>query len=155
MDLPQVKSAEGKGLLKAEYYRFKEAMEALTGKSVDAGGLKEGIKTVNAKRRALHRLSILRKADPAPISGLDALLANQVSFYDNPARFTESLNKICDELETRIRNKEGVVPGKTPRILVSGCPMAVPNWKLPWIVETSGAVIVGEESCVGERGVVT
>jgi benzoyl-CoA reductase/2-hydroxyglutaryl-CoA dehydratase subunit BcrC/BadD/HgdB len=31
--------------------------------------------------------------------------------------------------------------------------MAVPNWKLPWIVETSGAVIVGEESCVGERGI--
>ena len=30
--------------------------------------------------------------------------------------------------------------------------MAVPNWKLPSIVETSGAVIVGEESCVGERG---
>jgi benzoyl-CoA reductase/2-hydroxyglutaryl-CoA dehydratase subunit BcrC/BadD/HgdB len=30
--------------------------------------------------------------------------------------------------------------------------MAVPNWKLPWVVETSGAVIVGEESCVGERG---
>jgi benzoyl-CoA reductase/2-hydroxyglutaryl-CoA dehydratase subunit BcrC/BadD/HgdB len=30
--------------------------------------------------------------------------------------------------------------------------MAVPNWKLPWIIETSGAVIVGEESCVGERG---
>ena len=31
--------------------------------------------------------------------------------------------------------------------------MAVPNWKVPMIVETSGAVIVGEESCVGERGV--
>jgi len=30
--------------------------------------------------------------------------------------------------------------------------MAVPNWKLPWIIETSGAVIVGEESCIGERG---
>ncbi len=30
--------------------------------------------------------------------------------------------------------------------------MAVPNWKLPFIVETSGAGIVGEESCVGERG---
>jgi benzoyl-CoA reductase/2-hydroxyglutaryl-CoA dehydratase subunit BcrC/BadD/HgdB len=28
----------------------------------------------------------------------------------------------------------------------------VPNWKIPSIVETSGAVIVGEESCVGERG---
>jgi len=39
-----------------------------------------------------------------------------------------------------------------PRIVVSGCPMAVPNWKVPAIVESMGAVIVGEESCVGERG---
>jgi benzoyl-CoA reductase/2-hydroxyglutaryl-CoA dehydratase subunit BcrC/BadD/HgdB len=93
----------------------------------------------------------LRKADPAPISGLDALLANQVFFYDNPARFTESVNKICDELGSEL-NKKGVFPKKTPRILVSGCPQAVPNWKLPMIVETAGAVIVGEESCVGERG---
>jgi benzoyl-CoA reductase/2-hydroxyglutaryl-CoA dehydratase subunit BcrC/BadD/HgdB len=30
--------------------------------------------------------------------------------------------------------------------------MAVPNWKVPFIIEKSGAVIVGEESCVGERG---
>jgi benzoyl-CoA reductase/2-hydroxyglutaryl-CoA dehydratase subunit BcrC/BadD/HgdB len=30
--------------------------------------------------------------------------------------------------------------------------MAAPNWKVPALVEGSGAVIVGEESCVGERG---
>jgi benzoyl-CoA reductase/2-hydroxyglutaryl-CoA dehydratase subunit BcrC/BadD/HgdB len=30
--------------------------------------------------------------------------------------------------------------------------MAVPNWKLPMLIEGSNAVIVGEESCVGERG---
>jgi len=30
--------------------------------------------------------------------------------------------------------------------------MAVPNWKLPMLIESSNAVIVGEESCVGERG---
>jgi benzoyl-CoA reductase/2-hydroxyglutaryl-CoA dehydratase subunit BcrC/BadD/HgdB len=30
--------------------------------------------------------------------------------------------------------------------------MAVPNWKLPAIVESTGAVIVGEESCIGARG---
>ena len=29
--------------------------------------------------------------------------------------------------------------------------MAVPNWKLPYIIESSGAVIVGEESCIGTR----
>ena len=152
MDIPQVKSAEGRVLLKAEYLRFKEAVEELTGVTIDATGLKKGIEVVNNKRKAIHRLSSLRKADPVPVSGLDALLANQVFFYDDPVRFTESVNKICDELEQRIEKKEGVFPEKTPRILISGCPMAVPNWKLPWIIETSGAVIVGEESCVGERG---
>jgi len=152
MDIPQVKSVEGRSILKAEYLLFKEAVEKLTGVTIDAARLKKGIEIVNNKRKAIHRLSSLRRADPAPISGLDALLANQVFFYDNPVRFTESANKICDELEQRIEKKEGVFPEKTPRILISGCPMAVPNWKLPWIIETSGAVIVGEESCVGERG---
>jgi len=152
MDLPQVKSEHGRALLKAEYHRFKEAVEDLTGVAVTAESLKEGIRTVNAKRASIHRLSSFRKADPAPISGLDALLANQVFFYDNPVRFTESVNKICDELEARVGEKKGAFPAGTPRILVSGCPQAVPNWKLPWLVETSGAVIVGEESCVGERG---
>lgn len=152
MDLPQMKTEEGRALLKAEFIRFKGAVEELTGKSITTRSLKKGIQVVNAKRSALHRLALLRKAAPAPISGLDALLANQVFFYDNPARFTESVNKICDELELRIKNREGVVSESTPRILISGCPMAVPNWKLPWIVETSGGVIVGEESCVGERG---
>ncbi|MFH1113250.1 MAG: double-cubane-cluster-containing anaerobic reductase [Pseudomonadota bacterium] len=152
MDLPQTKSPEGRALLKAEYGRFKKAVEELTGTAIDASRLKRGIEIVNNKRKAVHRLAELRKADPVPISGLDALLINQVYFYDDPIRFTDSVNKICDELEGRISAGEGVFPKGTPRILMSGCPMAVPNWKLPWIVETSGAAIVGEESCVGERG---
>ena len=152
MDLPQVKSEKGKELLKAEYLRFAQAMEELTGQAITVESLKKGIEIVNNKRKAVHRLNKLRQADPAPISGLDGLLINQVYFYDNPVRFTESVNKICDELEERIKKGEGVFPAKQPRLLISGCPMAVPNWKLPWLIETAGAVIVGEESCVGERG---
>jgi benzoyl-CoA reductase/2-hydroxyglutaryl-CoA dehydratase subunit BcrC/BadD/HgdB len=152
MDLPQTKTVEGKSLLKAEYLRFKEAVEELTGVKIDAARLKKGIEIVNAKRKAIYRLNSLRQADPVPISGLDALLANQVFFYDDPVRFTKSVNALCDELEDRVKKGEGVFPKKTPRILLSGCPMAVPNWKVPWIIEGSGATIVGEESCVGERG---
>ncbi|RLB39456.1 MAG: 2-hydroxyacyl-CoA dehydratase [Deltaproteobacteria bacterium] len=152
MDLPQVKSSQGRALLKAEYMRFKKTLEELTGIEIDAQRLKRGIELVNNKRKAIHRLSSLRKTDPVPISGLDALLINQVYFYDDPIRFTSSVNEIADELEKRIENKEGVAEQGSPRILISGCPMAVPNWKLPWIIETSGGVIVGEESCVGERG---
>ncbi len=153
MDIPQMKSQEGRALLKAEYFRFKEAVEKLADITIDADRLRKGIEIVNNKRKALHRLSSLRKANPVSVSGLDALLVNQVQFYDEPVRFTDSVNKICDELEVRTGKGEGVFPESTPRILLSGCPMAVPNWKLPWIIETAGAVIVGEESCVGERGV--
>lgn len=152
MDLPQTKSTEGRALLRAEYQKFKKAIEELTGVTIDAPRLKRGIQIVNDKRKAIHRLSELRKADPVPISGLDALLINQVFFYDDPIRFTDSVHKICDELEVRVREGKGVRPKGSPRMLLSGCPMAMPNWKLPWVVETSGAVIVGEESCVGERG---
>ena len=139
-------------MLKGEYTRFKLELEKLTGITIDANRLKKGIAVVNNRRKALYRLAALRATDPAPISGLDALLINQVAFYDNPQRFTDSVNKICDELEQRTQRGEGVFPEGTPRVLIAGCPMAVPNWKLPSIIETSGAVIVGEESCVGERG---
>jgi benzoyl-CoA reductase/2-hydroxyglutaryl-CoA dehydratase subunit BcrC/BadD/HgdB len=152
MDLPQTKSASGRALFKAEYVRFMEAVEELTGVKIDAARLKKGIEIVNAKRRAVHRLNALRKANPVPISGLDALLVNQVYFYDDPGRYTKSVNVLCDELEKRIEKGEGVFPKRAPRVLLSGCPMAVPNWKVPWIIESSGATIVGEESCVGERG---
>ena len=135
MDLPQVKSEQGKQLLKKEYYQFKASVEELTGVKITEESLTNAIKMVNAKRKALHRLARLRKAGVVPISGLDALLANQVSFYDNPQRFTDSVNAICDELEQRIAAEQGVFAKGTPRIIISGCPQAVPNWKLPAIVE--------------------
>jgi benzoyl-CoA reductase/2-hydroxyglutaryl-CoA dehydratase subunit BcrC/BadD/HgdB len=152
MDLPHTKSAEGRSLLKAEFGRFAATLEYLTGRKLTSDVLRRGIAAVNAKRSAMHRLARLRAADPAPVSGLDALLMNQVYFYDDPARFTSSVNAICDELKQRADRGDGVAPKTTPRIVVSGCPMAVPNWKLPAIVERTGAVIVGEESCIGERG---
>lgn len=152
MEVPQMKNPADRALLKSEYLSFKSALEELSGVKIDAERLKKGVTIVNNRRKALHRLAALRAADPEPISGLDALLINQVAFYDNPLRFTDSVNKVCDEVEARVKQGNGVVPKGTPRILMAGCPMAVPNWKLPAIVETSGAVIVGEESCVGERG---
>lgn len=152
LDLPQTKSAPGRALLRAEFAKFAAHLEQITGRVLTAQALRDGIAKVNAKRAAVHRLARLRSADPAPISGLDGLLVNQVYFYDDPERFTRSVNAICDELEQRIGKREGLAPAGAPRILISGCPMAVPNWKLPTIIEGAGAVIVGEESCVGERG---
>lgn len=151
MHTPQTKDSSSRRLWLEEVEKFKNKMEELTGNKIDSLALAKGIAMVNAKRAALKRLNDTRKANPVPISGKDALLIQQVAFYDDPARFTEMINKISDELEKRIANDIGVVEENAPRILVSGCPMAIPNWKLHHIVESSGAVIVAEEACIGHR----
>jgi len=153
MEIPQMKQACDQELWKAEVRRFKERIEAVAGKEITAARLKEAIKLVNRRRRVLQRLNQLRASIPTPISGRDVLLINQVSFYDDPVRFTAKIGELCDELEKRVKAGQGVVPPGTPRLMLSGCPMAVPNWKLPYIVESSGAVIVGEESCIGTRNI--
>ena len=61
------------------------------------------------------------------------------------------MNALCDELEGRVAAGEGVVPADAPRILISGSPMAIPNWKLHRILELADAVVVCEESCTGTR----
>jgi benzoyl-CoA reductase/2-hydroxyglutaryl-CoA dehydratase subunit BcrC/BadD/HgdB len=151
MEIPQMKQACDRDLWKAEILRFKEEIQGITGIEITAPRLKEAIRRVNARRQVLQRLNRLRAAVPTPISGRDVLLINQISFYDDPVRFTAKIGELCDELEERIKAGQGVAPADTPRLMLSGCPMAVPNWKLPFLVESSGAVIVGEESCIGTR----
>jgi benzoyl-CoA reductase/2-hydroxyglutaryl-CoA dehydratase subunit BcrC/BadD/HgdB len=151
MEIPQMKQACDRDLWRAEMVRFKDKIEEVTGKTITPNKLQEAIKLVNDRRRVLQRLNTLRAAQPVPISGRDVLLANQISFYDDPVRFTTSIGKLCDELEQRVQAGTGVVPPETPRLMLSGCPMAIPNWKLPYLIESSGAVVVGEESCVGTR----
>ena len=151
MEIPNAKSYMGKRLWLEEVMRFKEKMERESGVSITPEELEEKIQIANRKRRALARLFDLRKADPPPISGKDALLVSQIAYYDDPERFATKVNDLCDELEGRVQKGMGVVEKGTPRIMISGCPFALPFWKVHHIVESSKAVVVCEESCVGTR----
>jgi len=148
MDLPQMKRAKDYKMWEEEIKLFIEKIEELTGNKVTVESLKEGIRIANAKRKALKRLYDLRKHKPSPISGLDALLISQIAFYDNPLRFTEMLNALCDELDERAKT---MVPDSRKRLMITGTPMAVPNWKLHSIIESLDAQIVVEETCTGTR----
>jgi benzoyl-CoA reductase/2-hydroxyglutaryl-CoA dehydratase subunit BcrC/BadD/HgdB len=141
----------GKEFWLKELEAFKAKIEEVTGNKITAEKLKEAIQLINEKRKALQRLQNLRAHNPSPISGLDALLIYQISFNDDPKRFTAKVNELCDELDERVKNGVGVTAKDAPRLMVSGCPMAIPNWKLHSIAEAAGANIVVEESCVGTR----
>ncbi len=151
MEVPNKKTERSRRLWQGEVLAFKAVIEKLTGNIITAGKLGQAINLVNKRRLALQRLYNLRKVSPVPISGKDALLATQVSFYDDAKRDTQMLNTLCDELDKRVVSGQGVSPENARRILISGSPMAIPNWKLHHIIESAGAVVVCEESCTGTR----
>ncbi|MCL4459164.1 MAG: 2-hydroxyacyl-CoA dehydratase family protein [Chloroflexi bacterium] len=151
MEVPNKKNQLSHNLWLGEVMTFKEVIEKLTGNKVTEDTLSRSTKLLNDRRRALQRLYNTRKARPVPISGKDAMLVTQVSFYDDVPRYVQQVKALCDEVERRIAAGEGVFPPDAPRILISGSPMAIPNWKLHHILETAGAAVVCEESCTGTR----
>lgn len=148
MELPQMKREKNIEDWKMEIKEFIRKMEDLTGNKVTFEKLKETVKLCNDKRRALKRLYEMRKNIPSPISGLDSLLISQIAFYDDPQRFIQKVNELCDELEDRVKSLN---PNGKKRILITGTPMAIPNWKMHSIIESLNAEIVVEETCTGTR----
>lgn len=151
MDLPQMKRRKDYKAWAEEITALKDKVEEFTGNKVDAEKLAASIKLINDKRRALQRLSNFRKNKNIPISGKDVLLISQIAFYDDPTRFTQMTNTLCDELDKRVEEGISVFPKGTKRILLAGTPLAIPNWKLHNIVETTGGAVVCEEMCTGTR----
>ncbi len=151
MDIPQMKRPKDFAAWADEIKIFLNKIEEFTGNKVTPEKLASAIKLINDKRRALSRLYSLRKNENLPISGKDVLLISQIAFYDDPARFTSMTNKLCDELEQRVNNNVSLFPAGTKRIMLTGTPLAIPNWKLHHIIETSGAAVVVEEMCTGTR----
>lgn len=151
MQLPQMKREKDIQAWKEEIREFKNVVEQSTGNQVTEESLGEAIRLINNKRKALSRLYDFRKHEKLPISGRDVLLISQIAFYDDPTRFTQMTEKLCDELEKRVADGVSVFAEGTKRILLTGTPMAIPNWKLHNLIETSGGAVVCEEMCTGTR----
>lgn len=151
MDLPQMKRECDYKKWEDEIRKFIKVVEEFTRNEITTEKLADAIKTVNAKRAAMKRVYECRKADKLPISGKDVLLMSQIAFFDDPHRCAEMCNKLADECEQRIADGVSVFPEGTKRIMITGTPMAIPNWKLHHIIETSGAAVVCEECCTGTR----
>nr|WP_073295514.1 double-cubane-cluster-containing anaerobic reductase [Parolsenella massiliensis] len=151
VDIPNVHNERTLEDWKAEVKKLAAKLEQECGVALTPERLAHAIHEVNEKRLALRRLAATRAADPAPISGLDSLLTVQAAFMDDTPRLTGAINAMAEECEARVAAGEGATPAGTKRILYTGTPMAVPNWKLYNIIEKAGGIVVGEECCTGSR----
>ena len=145
MNLPAVKDTEaGRESWVDEIKGLVRRLEALYGKKLKPQMLKQAIQNYQRAQAAWRRFSELRKK--GGIWGRDALLVAQLSFYDDISRWTENVNRLCDELEGR-----GPVAPDAARIMLGGSPIIWPNWKVPLLVEESGGIIIADELCSGSR----
>ena len=150
-DLPQMKRDKDVEFFKDEVYRYIARIEELTGNKLTPESLHDSIVLINNKRRAMQRLWEFRKLDNVPISGKDCLLISQIAFYDDPTRFAQKVNELCDELDKRKEQNVSVYKKGATRLMLTGTPLSIPNWKLHHIIESSGAAVVCEEMCTGSR----
>lgn len=152
MDVPQMKRPKDYLAWEGEIADFAKMVEEKTGVELTVENLNAAIKLINDRRKALARVyDACTDPNTIPISGADRLLMIQISFFDDPARCTQMCNNLADELEKRVADGVSVFPAGTKRIMITGTPLAVPNWKLHHIVETCGGAVVCEEMCTGTR----
>lgn len=151
LEVPQKKNVRDRELWHEEVLQFRTRLEALTGRTLEPDKLAGAVRLMNRKRRALARLSAFRQEADPPISGLDVLVVTQGALVDDTLRFTDRLEALNDELADRVRRGAGVARGRAKRIMVSGCPSVMGNWKLHALVEAAGALVVCDETCTGSR----
>lgn len=151
MDMPNVKSDSGTALWKNEVNALASRLENLTGNVISPSDLKKAIGKVNAKRTALQELNGLRKEDIVPISGKDALLVSEIAFYDDVDRFVDKVRDLTEECRKRVAEGKSPFRPGAKRIMVTGSPLVLPNWKLHHLIETTGNPVVVEENCTGTR----
>ena len=151
MEVPQTKSERTEALWAAEVEDLRARLEELSGKGLQAEALTDAVRLMNRKRAALAELHAFRAEQRPPISGTDVLVITQGALVDDPARFGEQLEALNDELAERVAQDISPVPEGARRIMVGGSPAVMGNWKLHHLIETSGGVVVADESCTGTR----
>lgn len=121
---------------------LKKKLEEWSGKEIDSQSLSREIATVNENRRLLKEVAALRAAEPPRLSGVEALQIIGSSMFMPKEEHNRLLRQFLSEAD-KLPAREGV------RLFVEGSP--IDNLQFYEIVESGGAIIVGEDNCWGNR----
>lgn len=152
INVPNVKDSEqAKKFWYVEIKELKEKLERFTNVKISRAKLRDSIALSQKAQSVFRRLYNLRKAEKPPIWGRDALLVSQTQFYDDLSAWVTDTEKLCNELERRVKANISVCNAELPRIMLAGSPLIWPNWKVLNIIEESGGIIVCDELCSSTR----
>jgi benzoyl-CoA reductase/2-hydroxyglutaryl-CoA dehydratase subunit BcrC/BadD/HgdB len=133
------------------YVRSLRAMvaqvEEVTGNKVDWDKARENFAKTNKINALFRRLNEMRKRKNPPIGLNEMIHLHHYSFMVDNDIMIEKLEQLCDELE----NAPGIFADDAPRILFAGRALAIGDYTVPRVLESSGAAIVAEMMDEGIR----
>jgi len=121
---------------------FKHEMEQLSGKTIADNELFHAIEVYNKNRALLQKVVALRRSDPPRISGSEALQIIGAGMFIPKEEHNKLLELLLQEIDM-FHPKKGV------RLFVSGS--MANNTEVFELIESCGAVIVGDDICTGDR----
>jgi len=140
----EVQSPHARAAHYAEVQRFREFLEALTGKKLTDAKLREALSVCDENRRLLRELFEYRKAENPQVTGVEALYASITAQFVDKAEHNEALKKVLAALPKRNLNRpQGV------RFMTIGSEND--DVAFMAMVESVGSTIVIDDQCSGTR----
>ncbi|KXZ40413.1 Benzoyl-CoA reductase/2-hydroxyglutaryl-CoA dehydratase subunit, BcrC/BadD/HgdB [Alkalithermobacter thermoalcaliphilus JW-YL-7 = DSM 7308] len=154
MNLPQTaQGEEALHLWKREMVRFIEFLEDKFNVKITEEKLKEAIKLMNKEREVMKRLHQLNAHKPAPMTGMDMMLAQWLKGFNvDKQAGIEIIENLISEVQEQMEKGIYAFDEDAPRILLTGCPIGSGSEKVLKILEESGASVVALENCTGYKG---
>jgi len=121
---------------------LKTQLEKWSGKEITENALIDAIAITNENKELLKKVADLRTADPPRISGVDALKMIGTSMFMHKKVHNGLLRDYLKDADS-LPAKSGV------RLFVESSPLD--NLQFYEVAESSGAVVVGEDNCWGNR----
>ncbi|HEY1405984.1 MAG TPA: double-cubane-cluster-containing anaerobic reductase, partial [Spirochaetota bacterium] len=152
MDLPQLPDAsEAKANWAAMIRNLKTFLEKTFQKTVSDEDLEKAIKSTNEKNQLIRKIFDFSKYNPPVITWLEMY---EVACYAQPAHPRDAipvLKDVIQRLEKRLDDQKAQTGKKSPRVVVTGCPIGGDSSKVYKIIEESGATVVAIDSCTGMK----
>lgn len=127
-----------------------KSISAITGHKLSNKALVQAYKDINEAQKEAYKLYAFLHGEDAPILGTQVIAVLNSYCYDTPGEWTSYVRQLNLKLSKK-ENKSMAGRRKKPRVLLAGAPVTFPNFKLPFLLESLGAQIVGDETCMAGR----
>lgn len=154
MNLPQTANDEDSlPMWEKEMVKFKTFLEKEFNKEITDEKLRDAIKLMNRERTAMKKLHKLNAHKPAPLTGMDMMLAQWLKGFNvDKEEGINLIERLIAEVEERMEKGIYAFDENAPRILLTGVPIGAGSEKVLRALEDAGASVVALENCTGYKG---